>query len=72
ALPVDFDVAADVAGAFTLTSEFTQLRGTATDTFTFDLTLENNSPRQATFNLDAAGPRGWDVKARATAQQQAA
>lgn len=71
-LPVDFDVAADVAGAFTLTADFTRLRGAATDTFTFNLTLESNSPRQATFNLDAAGPRGWDVSARPTAQQQAA
>lgn len=71
-LPVDFDVAADVAGAFTLTTDFTRLRGAATDTFTFNLTLESNSPRQATFNLDAAGPRGWDVSARPTTQQQAA
>jgi uncharacterized membrane protein len=71
-LPVDFDVAEDVAGAFSLTTDFTRLRGSATDTFTFNLTLESNSPRQATFNLEAAGPRGWDVSARPTTQQQAA
>lgn len=71
-LPVEFEVAEDVAGAFSLRADFTRLRGAASDTFTFNLTLESNSPRRATFNLEAAGPRGWDVSARPTAQQQAA
>lgn len=71
-LPVEFDVAEDVAGAYAITTEFAQLRGSATDTFRFDLTLESNSPRQAAFDLAAAGPAGWQVTARPTAQQQAA
>lgn len=70
-LPVEFEVAENVAGAFSLRADFTRLRGAATDTFTFNLTLESNSPRQATFSLEAAGPRGWDVSARPTTQQQA-
>ena len=71
-LPVEFDVAEDVAGAFELTTEFSQLRGGATDTFSFDLSLESNSPREAAFNLAAAGPPDWQVTARPSAQQQAA
>ena len=64
-------MAEDVAGAFELTSEFTQLRGSATDTFRFDLTLESSSPRQASFSLAAVGPDDWTVTARPSAQQQA-
>jgi len=70
-LPVEFHVADDVTGAFELTSEFTQLRGSATDTFRFDLTLESSSPRQTSFNLAAAGPENWTVTARPSSQQQA-
>lgn len=70
-LPVEFHVADDVAGAFELTSNFTQLRGSATDTFRFDLTLESSSPREASFNLAAAGPENWTVTARPSSQQQA-
>jgi len=70
-LPVEFDVAADAPGAFTLTSEFAQLRGSSTDTFRFDLDLESDSPREATFDLAATGPEGWTITARPSGQSQA-
>jgi uncharacterized membrane protein len=71
-LPIELEVAEDVAGAFALTTQFARLRGSATDTFRFDLTIESNSPREASFALSAAGPENWQIIARPSAQQQAA
>jgi len=59
-------------GAVTLTSDFPAQRGTPTDTFTFRLTLENNTPEETSFTLAAQGPEGWDVQARPTAETRAA
>lgn len=71
-LPLELNLAEDTAGAVELTTEFPTLRGAADATFRFDLTLRNASPRQLAFNLVAEGPKGWQVQARPTAQQQAA
>lgn len=71
ALVVNLNVAEDVAGAFELTSEFSTLRGQASDTYSFSLTLRNSSARAATFGLTATGPEGWTVDARPSASAQA-
>lgn len=71
ALPVDLNVAENVAGAFDLTSEFATLRGKVSDTYSFNLTLRNSSARAATFGLTATGPEGWAVDARPSASTQA-
>jgi len=70
-LVVNLNVAEDVAGAFELTSEFATLRGKASDTYSFNLTLRNSSARAATFGLTASGPEGWIVDARPSASAQA-
>lgn len=70
-LVVNLNVAENVAGAFELTSEFSTLRGKASDTFSFNLTLRNSSARAATFGLTATGPEGWTVDARPSASTQA-
>lgn len=70
-LVVNLNVAENVASAFELTSEFSTLRGKATDTFSFDLTLRNSSARAASFALAATGPEGWVVDARPSASTQA-
>lgn len=70
-LVVNLNVAENVAGAFELTSEFSTLRGKASDTFSFNLTLRNSSARAATFGLAATGPEGWTVDARPSASTQA-
>ena len=61
----------DVHAAFALKSQFAQLQGASTDTFNFDLTLQNDSPRQATFDLTVEGPKDWTVTAQPSAQTQA-
>jgi uncharacterized membrane protein len=70
-LALDLVVSEQAAAAFELRSEFDQLQGSPSDTFTFDLELENRSAAPATFNLTAAAPEGWSAKARPTAEQQA-
>ena len=70
-LVVNLNVAEDVAGAFDLTSEFATLRGTASDTYSYNLTLRNSSARATTFGLTASGPEGWVIDARPSASTQA-
>jgi uncharacterized membrane protein len=71
-LTIDVKVSETAPGAVTLTPEFPTLRGSATDTFRFSVTLNNNTPERTTFNLGAQGPEGWVVSARPTSQTQAA
>jgi uncharacterized membrane protein len=71
-LALDLRVSEIAPGAVTLTPEFETLRGSATDTFSYTLTLNNNTPEQTTFGLTAEGPPGWQVQARPTAEQRAA
>lgn len=71
-LPIDVKVADVGEGAVTLVPEFPSLRGTAESPFTVKLTLTNNTPEPANFELVATGPEGWVVTARPTGQQQAA
>lgn len=70
-LRLDLRVAEQVAGAFELATEFPRLRGASDATFRFDLTLTNNTAREATFNLVAQGPEGWKIQARPSTEQMA-
>lgn len=70
-LVVNLNVAENVASAVELTSEFSALRGKATDTFSFNMTLRNSSARAASYGLAATGPEGWLVDARPSASNQA-
>lgn len=70
-LVLNLEVAPVVAQAFELTAEFPELQGSSTDTFTFNLTVKNNSTQPASFNLTATGPQGWTVTARPGGSQQA-
>ena len=71
-LPLSLRIADEVAGGVTLAAEFPQLQGAADLTFTFDLTLDNSTPRELRFALEAAGPEGWVVTARPSGETQAA
>lgn len=65
-------VAAEAGGTVDLTSDVPGQTGRSDQTFTFNLQLENNTPQQLTFTLNAAGPAGWTVEARPSSQSQAA
>ena len=71
-LPLELRIEREVAGAVSLEAEFPQLQGAADTPFTFNLTLENDTPRELRFNLDAVGPEGWIVSASPSGQTQAA
>jgi uncharacterized repeat protein (TIGR01451 family) len=71
-LPLSLRVAQSAVGDVTLTTEFPTLRAAADATFTFNLTLANDTAEDLTFNVTATGPEGWSVEAKLTGQSQAA
>ena len=70
-LPLTIRVAETVAGSVALTSDFPELRGPSDTTFTFNVTLSNDTAAEAAFAMDATGPAGWTVTARPAGQAQA-
>jgi uncharacterized repeat protein (TIGR01451 family) len=71
-LALDLRVEASAAGDVKLTTDFPTLKGAAGTTFTFNLTLTNDTAEDLTFNVTATGPTGWDVQAKLSGQSQAA
>jgi uncharacterized repeat protein (TIGR01451 family) len=71
-LPIELRVVRQAPGAYDLAVEFPQLRGSTTDTFRFDATLQNHTAQQARFALAAEGPKGWKLQARPSLEEQAA
>ncbi len=71
-LPLEVRVEASAAGSVTLTTDFPSLKGPASQTFNFNLTLANKSAEDLTFAVNAQGPDGWTVSARLTGESQAA
>ena len=70
-LPLSIRVAAAAAGDVTLTSDFPELKGPSTASFTFNLTLTNGTPTESQFSMDATGPDGWTVAVKPAGQAQA-
>ena len=70
-LQLDLRPAEAAAGDVTLEAEFAQLSGASDDTFTFNVDLNNDTPAEATFNISATGPQGWEIDARPSGQSQA-
>ena len=71
-LPLDITVSDAVAGAVTMTTATPTLQGAAGTTFTFTLTLHNDTAEDQTYAVTAQGPEGWTVNATLTGQAQAA
>jgi uncharacterized repeat protein (TIGR01451 family) len=71
-LPLEIRVDSAAAGDVTLTTDFPSLRGPASQTFNFNLTLSNQTAEDLTFAVNATGPEGWTVTATLTGQSQAA
>ncbi len=71
ALVLSIRVADAAVGDVTLTSDFPELKGPSTTTFTFNLTLSNDTATEASFSMDATGPDGWSVSAKPAGQAQA-
>lgn len=58
-------------GGVSLSTDFPVLQGPSDVTFTFDLQLENDTPEEVQFGLEADAPLGWQVELRPAGQSRA-
>lgn len=70
-LPLEIRVNPEAGGTVTLSADFPSLSGASGTTFTFTLTLTNDTPQDRTFAISANGPDGWQVSARPSGEAQA-
>ena len=71
-LSVDIRVEPSAAGQVTLATDTPQVKGASDASFTFSLTLTNDTPEDLPFSATATGPDGWTVTAQIGSQAQAA
>ena len=71
-LPLAVTVEASAAGDVTLTTDVPAQRGSSSQTFTFNLTIDNTTSQDLTFSVNAQGPEGWTTDSRLTGSAQAA
>ena len=71
-LSVDIRVSPNAAGNVTLTTDTPQLKGASDTSFTFSLTLTNDTADDLPFSATATGPDGWTVTAQVGSTAQAA
>lgn len=72
-LPITVRVNADVAGDVTLTTDTPTLTGASDASFTFNVTLNNDTARDLTVSARATTPApGWDLATTISGQDQAA
>jgi uncharacterized repeat protein (TIGR01451 family) len=71
-LTVDMTVLQAGTGSVTLSATNNLLQGKAGTTFTFDVSIKNDTNQEIPFTLDAQGPSGWTVTAIPSGQAQAA
>ncbi len=69
-LPISIRVAA-ASGGVKLSTAFAKLSGTASSSFTYSVTLENNGAQQQVFTLQGQGPAGWQVTVHPSTNAQA-
>lgn len=60
-LPIEVVVGEELPAKLKLTANFPSLRGSAQSTFKYRLTINNDSGRDATINLNAGAPPGFEV-----------
>ncbi len=70
-LPLSIRVADAAAGNVTLSTDSPGQRGPADTTFTFNVTIHNDTAAEIAFTMDATGPAGWTVTAKPSGQAQA-
>jgi len=64
--------AAGAGGTVNIEPDIPSVRGTSEETFDFNVTLQNDTPQELVFTLEAVGPQGWEVSAEPSADPQAA
>jgi uncharacterized membrane protein len=71
-LPVTVRVEPNVAGSISLTTDTPELKGASDASFSFTLTLKNDTPDEETFTVASTGPDGWTITTQVGSQSQAA
>lgn len=71
-LPVTVRVEPNVAGTISLTTDTPELKGASDASFSFTLTLKNDTPDEETFTVASTGPDGWTITTQVGSQSQAA
>ena len=71
-LSVDIRVSPNAAGDIKLATDTPQLKGASDSTYTFSLTLTNDTADDLPFSASATGPAGWTVSAQIGSTAQAA
>lgn len=71
ALDLELRVSRVERGGVSLSTEFPRLQGPAGATYRFDLQLANDTPRDAIFDLQGAGPAGWQVTVKPAGEELA-
>ncbi len=71
-LPLDIRITPAAAGSVSLTTDFPQLKGPSSSTFSFNLTLHNDTAEDLTFGGTATGPAGWTITTQVSSETQAA
>ena len=70
-LPIEVTVLGATGGAITMTSDFPQLSGAPSSTFTYSVTLANTGTQKETYTLQGQGPAGWTVSVHPSGNAQA-
>jgi uncharacterized membrane protein len=70
-LPLVIKVEANAGGEVSVTPDYTTLRGSADQSFTFNLTVSNKTAQDLTYTATGEGPTGWTVDVTLTGQAQA-
>ena len=70
-LGLEFRVQRVVDAGIGITADFPSLKGEPSSTFTYTLTITNNTPSQQVFTFAPTGPQGWNVTASPTAEARA-
>ena len=71
-LSVDIRVTPNAAGDVTLTTDTPQVKGASNASFSFSLTLTNDTSEDLPFSVAATGPDGWTITAQVGTTAQAA
>ena len=70
-LPLSIRIGDTAAGTVKLTTDSPGQRGPSGTTFTFNVTIHNDTAAEIPFTMDAQGPPGWTVAAKPSGQAQA-
>ncbi|MHB8958064.1 MAG: COG1470 family protein [Candidatus Limnocylindrales bacterium] len=70
-LVVKVKVESAAGGTISLAADYPQKKGDSGSTFSFNLTLKNDTPTEGTYSFDGTAPAGWKVAVEPSGQTQA-